>query len=70
MTEPRLCPVCPELCAEAARLRSANNRLEGKIRNALTIADSDTFGECDGDMEDVLRILRAALLDECAARGQ
>jgi hypothetical protein len=31
--EPRYCPVCPELCAEAARLRAENERLEEEIED-------------------------------------
>ena len=39
------------------------NRMEGKIRNALLIADDPGFGQRDGDMEDVLGLLRVAIGD-------
>jgi len=62
--KPLLCPVCPELCAETARLRAEGDRMEGKIRNALLIADSPGFGQYDDDMEDVLGLLRGGLADD------
>ena len=37
------------------------DRLEGKIRSALAIADGPNFGEHDGDIGDVLLMLRAAI---------
>lgn len=63
--KPRFCPTCPELCAEAARLRSENDRLEGKIRNALVLLvrfrAANVNTKTVGDLGGALRLLRVAV---------